>query len=215
MQKVVNGIKETHVNSGHNRTDTQNPYSTVPHTDTHTHTHTHETHTMTNPYLIQGFQLSEKHAVLVASASSQDAGSSTASAQPRAFHFCLDNSASMGRNSDNAKKQFAHLLSTDAVNLSNSSLTIFSEKATTLSRSLSTTADMESIHLPSQGNPRLLYTCYPRNDYSRRLRSLLPRLLPRLFLSIAFPSTTLMSVDHLCTWILTCPPRHDQHHGRR
>jgi hypothetical protein len=67
----------------------------------------------------------------------------------------------MSSNSEIAKNMFAQLLGSSSSSTSSSSsssttkvqssLTIFSERATTLSKSLTTTAEMEMIQLPSQG----------------------------------------------------------------
>ena len=147
-----------------------------PQTCVHTHIHTHTCITIlymrekstgvkvkpSHQTRIQGFQLSDSHAVLVAvpqaAAADEMQTQHEQEKQQRAFHFCLDNSASMSRNSEIAKNMFAQLLGEGAPSSPSSpstkvqsSFTIFSERATTLSKSLTTAAEMERIQLPSQG----------------------------------------------------------------
>lgn len=72
--------------------------------------------------------------------------------QRRAQHFCVDNSMSMGRNTQRAMQHFAQLLdgATEP-----SSLTLFCERAQLMSDNLRTAAQMNALPLPAQGRTNI------------------------------------------------------------
>lgn len=65
-----------------------------------------------------------------------------------AFHFCLDNSASMGRSTAEARDCFAELV---AYATEPCSLTVFANRAEVLGDSLAGPADVRELRLPGQG----------------------------------------------------------------
>eukprot|EP00440_Ansanella_granifera_P008017 gb/GFBE01008678.1/.p1 GENE.gb/GFBE01008678.1/~~gb/GFBE01008678.1/.p1 ORF type:complete len:1041 (+),score=255.90 gb/GFBE01008678.1/:1-3123(+) len=65
-----------------------------------------------------------------------------------AFHFCLDNSGSMGRNTKEAQDCFAQLVEHATAPCS---MTVFASNAVTLSSSLTTPAEVRNLMLPRQG----------------------------------------------------------------
>ena len=69
-----------------------------------------------------------------------------------AFHFALDNSASMGGNTNLAQRSFAPLVDMAS---DSCSLTIFDSSAKTLSTSLKTAKQMCAIELPRQGQTNI------------------------------------------------------------
>ena len=69
-----------------------------------------------------------------------------------AFHFCLDNSGSMGQNTSRARTCFSKLLD---LATEPSSLTVFANEASTLGDSLTTPAQMCALSLPRQGQTNI------------------------------------------------------------
>lgn len=100
---------------------------------------------------LRGFQLSKDQSVVVARRMDSP-DSPKRQRQRRALHFCLDNSASMGANSDLAKRRFAQLLE---LATEPSSFTVFNESASTLSTKLCWPAEMAAVQLPSQGRTNI------------------------------------------------------------
>jgi len=72
--------------------------------------------------------------------------------RPTQFHFVLDNSGSMGRNTQNARDCFS-----DLVEIANGpcSLTVFSHKAETLGDKFRKAAAMRAVALPTQGQTNI------------------------------------------------------------
>lgn len=72
---------------------------------------------------------------------------------PIRFSFVVDNSFSMGRNTQNAVNHLAPLL--DLPNVGRSSLVVFHEAPRTLSTSLTSSAQMRAVRLPQQGRTNI------------------------------------------------------------
>lgn len=70
-----------------------------------------------------------------------------------AFHLCLDNSGSMGYQTEAMKDAFAEIL--DGMPCAPSSLTVFAEKAETLSADLDSGDQVRALRLPRQGRTNI------------------------------------------------------------
>ena len=85
-----------------------------------------------------------------------------------AFHFALDNSASMGGNTNLAQRSFAPLVDMAS---DSCSLTIFDSSAKTLSTSLKTAKQMCAIRLPRQGQTNISEGRRRQRDVRTRRRA--------------------------------------------
>ena len=95
-----------------------------------------------------GFPLSDTHSVVTLRRRAASSAEPARERQPRALHFCLDNSGSMGGHSEGAKQSFAQLLD---LATAPSSFTVFDTEATVLGDALTSARQMRALDLPHQG----------------------------------------------------------------